>query len=81
MDAQMLERRIDALLDDPLVSLMIRADGVDRAGLARQLRGLRRPAVAAPVRDKTSQAKTSQEKTSRGLWRRIAPVSCGACAP
>ncbi|MBB4201126.1 hypothetical protein GGD83_004964 [Rhodoblastus sphagnicola] len=70
MDAQMLERRIDALLDDPLVSLMIRADGVDRAGLARQLRGLRRSVDGGPVRG----------KAPHGLWRRIAPVRCGACA-
>jgi hypothetical protein len=71
MDARMLDRRIDALLDDPLVSLMIQADRVDRAGLARQLRGLGDSAVG----------RRASDKTPRGLWRRIAPLACGACAP
>jgi hypothetical protein len=71
MDEQMLDCRIDVLLDDPMVSLMIRADGVDRAALARQLRGLGRPGGGGHAGDKTPQ----------GQWRRIAAVRCGACAP
>jgi hypothetical protein len=50
---------------------MIRADGVDRAALARQLRGLGRPGGGGHAGDKTPQ----------GQWRRIAAVRCGACAP
>jgi hypothetical protein len=71
MDAQLLERRIDALLDDPMVSLMIHADGVDRAGLARQLRGL---GQAGPRRE-------NRDKWPRAPWLRRSPVLCGACAP
>jgi hypothetical protein len=71
MDAQMLERRIDDLLDDPMVSLMIEADGVDRAGLARQLRGIAPRAARLQGRDKRPQP----------LWRRLSPVLCAACAP
>lgn len=40
------DHRIVELLDDPLVRLMMRADGVDRAGLKRELRR-----VAAELRD------------------------------
>jgi hypothetical protein len=71
MDEQLLDRRIDVLLDDPMVSLMIRADGVDRAGLARQLRGLGHSVAGGHAGD----------KTPHGRWRRIVAVGCGACAP
>jgi hypothetical protein len=42
-----IERRIAALLDDPLTSLVIQADGVDRRVLARDLRKLAGPPEAA----------------------------------
>jgi hypothetical protein len=71
MDAHVLDRRIDALLDDPLTSLLIQADRVDRAGLARQLRELRPRSVRLRDRDIKPQP----------LWRRPSPVLCGACAP
>lgn len=70
MDTQILDRRIDDLLDDPLVSLMIRADGVDRAALANQIRRLRRPVERRPARDERPQ----------GFFSRILPVACAGCA-
>jgi hypothetical protein len=51
MDTQTLDHRIDTLLNDPLVSLMIRADSVDRAMLACQMRRLGRPVDERQVRD------------------------------
>ena len=71
MNLEMLNRRIDALLDDPLVCLMIRADGVDRAGLARQLGALGRSFEKRRIR----------AKRPRRLWQRTSLVLCGACAP
>ena len=41
MNQSPVDRRIAELLDDPLVSLMIRADKVDRTALASTLRNLR----------------------------------------
>lgn len=70
MDTQILDRRIDTLLDDPLVSLMIRADGVDRAVLANQMRRLGRSAGKRPARDERPQ----------GFFSRILPVACAGCA-
>jgi hypothetical protein len=40
MDSLRVDRKISELLDDPLVSLMIRADRVDRTILAGDLRRL-----------------------------------------
>jgi hypothetical protein len=54
-----------------MVSLMIRADGVDRAGLANQMRRLGRPAAAPSARD----------EKPRGFAARVLSVGCGACAP
>ena len=71
MDARTIDRRIEQLLDDPMVSLMIRADGVDRAGLANQMRRLGRPAAAPSARD----------EKPRGFAARVLSVGCGACAP
>jgi hypothetical protein len=70
MDTQTLERRIDTLLNDPLVSLMIRADGVDRAKLANQMRRLGRPVDKRQVRDERPQ----------GFFSRMLPVACAGCA-
>jgi hypothetical protein len=70
MDTQILDRRIDTLLDDPLVSLMIRADGVDRTLLANQMRRLGRSVEKRPVRDERPQ----------GLFSRMFPVACAGCA-
>ena len=70
MDAQTLDRRIDRLLDDPLVSLMIRADRVDRALLAGQMRQLGRPVEKRQARD----------EKPRGFFSRMMPVACGGCA-
>jgi hypothetical protein len=53
MDTQTLDRRIDSLLNDPLVSLMIQADSVDRAMLACQMRRLGRPVEERLVRDES----------------------------
>ncbi|MCW2318337.1 hypothetical protein SAMN06265338_11451 [Rhodoblastus acidophilus] len=71
MDAQTIERRINQLLDDPMISLMIQADGVDRARLANQIRWLGRP---------TSALSTGVRK-SRGNAARFLQVACGGCAP
>ncbi|WP_296707984.1 hypothetical protein [Rhodoblastus sp.] len=54
MDTQTLDHRIDTLLNDPLVSLMIRADSVDRAMLACQMRRLGRSVDERQVRDEAS---------------------------
>lgn len=70
MDAHLLKRRIDALLNDSLVSLMIQADGVDRDALARQLQKLRPMAIGLRRSD----------NKPRGEWRRVTDVVCGACA-
>ena len=70
MDTQMLDRRIDTLLNDPLVSLMIRADGVDRAKLASHMRQLGRPVEKRQVRDERPQ----------GFFSRMLPVACTGCA-
>ena len=70
MDTQILDRRIDTLLDDPLVSLMIRADGVDRTLLANQMRRLGRSVEKRPVRDERPQ----------GFFSRMLPVACAGCA-
>ncbi len=67
----MLDRRIDALLEDPVVSLMIRADGVDRAGLARQLGDLWR----------SVEKRRTRVKKPRGAWGAMSFVIGGACAP
>jgi hypothetical protein len=53
MDTQTLDRRIDTLLNDPLVSLMIQADSVDRAMLACQMRRLGRSVEERLVRDES----------------------------
>jgi hypothetical protein len=71
MDAQMLDSRIVELLDDPMVSLIIQADGVDRAGLERQLRKL----------GQTNPRRQDRDKRPRALWLRLSPVLCGASAP
>jgi hypothetical protein len=70
MDTQILDRRIDTLLDDPLVSLMIRADGVDRTLLANQMRRLGRSVEKRPAHDERPQ----------GFFSRILPVACAGCA-
>ncbi len=71
MDSQTIDRRIAELLDDPVVSLIIRADGVDRSHLADQMRRLERPAASRRLRDNPPQR----------VFARIFPASCGACAP
>jgi hypothetical protein len=71
MNDHTLNRRIEALLDDPIVALMIHADGVDRAGLARQIRALGQPVEKTQIRD----------KKPRPVWRALSPVLYGACAP
>jgi hypothetical protein len=70
MDTQILNRRIDRLLDDPLVSLMIQADGVDRALLANHMRRLGHSVGKRPARDERPQ----------GFFSRILPVACASCA-
>jgi hypothetical protein len=70
MDTQILDRRIDTLLDDPLVSLMIRADGVDRTLLAKQMRRLGRSVEKRPARD----------ERPHGFFSRMLPVACAGCA-
>jgi hypothetical protein len=76
MNTHVLNRRIEALLDDPLVSLMIRADGVDRAGLARQLGVLGRLVEARSTRDKKP-----PPVVKRPVVNTRAFALCGACAP
>jgi hypothetical protein len=71
MDSQTIDRKITELLDDPLVSLMIRADGVDRSQLAVQLRRIGRPDLQRRLRDNPPQR----------VFARIFAASCGACAP
>jgi hypothetical protein len=75
MDAHLLKRRIDALLNDSMVSLMIQADGVDRDALARQLLKLRPMAIGLRNGDKMD-----RDKKPRGEWRRVTDMLCGACA-
>jgi len=70
MDTQILDRRIDALLADPLVSLMIRADKVDRTLLASQMRRLGRAAGARASRDERPQ----------GFFGRFLPLAGAGCA-
>ena len=70
MDSQTIDRRVDELLDDPVVSLMIRADGVDRSHLAGQLRRLVQPVASRRLRDNPPPR----------VFARIFPASCGACA-
>jgi hypothetical protein len=70
MDTQKLDRRIDTLLNDPLVSQMIRADGVDRATLASHMRQLGRPVEKRQVRDERPQ----------GFFSSMLPVACAGCA-
>ena len=70
-----MNRRIEALLDDPLVSLMMEADGVDRAGLARQLGEVGRSVGSRPLRDeKPHRAKPREPGVGRAF------ALCGACA-
>jgi hypothetical protein len=68
-----IDRRIAALLDDPLTSLVIQADGVDRRVLARDLRKLAGP----PEATKPGKARDTLSR-ARFLW----PQSdlCGACS-
>jgi hypothetical protein len=70
MDTQILDRRIDALLADPLVSLMIRADKVDRTLLASQMRRLGR-AVGT---------KASRDERPQGFFGRFFPLAGAGCA-
>ncbi|WP_298421560.1 hypothetical protein [Rhodoblastus sp.] len=74
MRAQPVDRRIAELLNDPLTSLIIRADGVDRARLAAQLRR-----VAAPPRA-SAPTRFDERRSWSGLTR-LPAVLCGACAP
>jgi hypothetical protein len=64
MNSYILSRRIEALLDDPLVSLMMQADGVDRACLARQLLDLGRSVERRSIRG---------EKPRRAMFRWVWP--------
>lgn len=76
MTPYVLNRRIAALLDDPLISLMMEADGVDRAGLARQLGDVGRSVQSRLIRDeKPHRAKPGE------AWGGRAFALCGACAP
>jgi hypothetical protein len=70
MRMKLLNHRIEALLDDPLVSLMIQADGVDRSDLARRLGALGR---------KVADRGPSDKKPKQG-WRALSFDLCGACA-
>ena len=54
MDRLRMDRQIATLLGDPLTSLMMRADGVDRACLAEQLRRIARPQAASGQRAEAS---------------------------
>jgi hypothetical protein len=54
MLAQPIDRRIAELLNDPLTSLVIQADGVDRARLAAQLRRLAEAIVGPDTRRSSS---------------------------
>jgi hypothetical protein len=69
MDQHILNRRIDALLGDPMISLMLQADNVDRAGLARDLGALGRSVARRSISDKKPRAAN---------WLPFA--LCGACA-
>ena len=71
MDSQTIDRRIAELLDDPLVSLIMRADGVERWRLADEMRRLERQAEVRRIRDNPPQR----------VFARIFAAPCGACAP
>ncbi|MDR3448688.1 MAG: hypothetical protein P4M15_02865 [Alphaproteobacteria bacterium] len=49
-----MDRQIAQLLGDPLTSLLMQADGVDRACLAEQLRRIARPQAASGQRAEAS---------------------------
>ena len=70
MDSQTIDRRIADFLDDPLISLIIRADGVDRSHLADQMRRVERAAASRRLRDNPPQR----------VFARVFPAACGACA-
>jgi hypothetical protein len=72
MDQSPVDRRIADLLDDPLVSLMILADKVDRTALASTLRNLRPWGLASA--EGASRALLSQQK-------HVHSPSVGAFAP
>jgi len=71
MDSRTIDRRIAELLDDPMVSLIMRADGVERWRLADQMRRLERQAASRRIRDNPPQR----------VFARLFAAPCGACAP
>lgn len=71
MDSQTIDRRIAELLDDPMVSLIMRADGVERWRLADQMRRLERHAASRRIRDNPPQR----------VFAQLFAAPCGACAP
>jgi len=74
MRTQPIDRRIAELLNDPLTSLIIQADGVDRTRLAAQLRGVaERRRVGTPVR--------RDGGTPWGSFPILSSALLGACAP
>lgn len=79
MRAQPIDRRIADLLNDPLTSLLIQADGVDRVRLAAQLRRIAEPQTAGPRRVETS-ARRKEETAWAGLAG-LSAALCGACMP
>jgi hypothetical protein len=81
MNESPVDQRIVDLLDDPLISLMIQADKVDRSALASMLRNLRpwRAASAGGAfRALLSQAKNLRALTAASLA--PAPDLCRGCA-
>jgi hypothetical protein len=72
MRAQPIDRRIADLLNDPLTSLIMQADGVDRVRLAAQLRRIAEsPRAAATVR--------RDQETSWNGFGLLSAGLCGAC--
>jgi hypothetical protein len=91
MNQSPVDRRIADLLDDPLVSLMIQADKVDRAALASTLRNLRpwgRASADGAFRALLSQPKSVRSRSAAALapahfaagTRAFAESLCRSCA-
>jgi hypothetical protein len=79
MRVQTLDRRIAALLNDPLTSLMMRADGVDPARLAAQLRRFAEPPRAQSPRAQSSLGKAPARGVAETPWARLAGLSSALC--
>lgn len=69
MRVQTIDRRIARLLNDPLTSLIIRADGVDRARLAAQLRRFAEP----------PRARAGARSGAQSPWSGLAGLSSALC--